>query len=172
MRAAHTLLAEKDGLRSPRSPSSYGGTGVFLGGRYSKEEVIKFGGIAEASAIGTRSSDRLKAQPNEDAKVMERAQLLAYARDPGGNAGTFISPKLSIASIPNEVVVASASKLGVCLGKSHDQVFNSIHLIKELVDVNRSLTILNSDSKKRIHVTDDDPSSLVLQEALGLSDDL
>ena len=142
-------------LRSPRTPTSLGGTGVFLRERYSKEEVIKYGGTPEAEAMVIRSSGRLKAQHNADATAMERAHQLAYSRDPGSNKGTFISPKFMLASILNDVVVARASKLGVCLGKSHDQVVNSVHLIKEL-DYNRSLTILNQDNKKCVTDSDDD----------------
>jgi hypothetical protein len=50
------------------------GTGAFLGGRYSREEVIKFGGISEQVAKSVRSSERIRAQPNADATQMERAQ--------------------------------------------------------------------------------------------------
>jgi hypothetical protein len=43
------------------------GTGVFLGGRYSREEVIKYGGISEHVAKSVRSSERIRAQSNADA---------------------------------------------------------------------------------------------------------
>jgi hypothetical protein len=58
------------------------GTGVFLGGRYSEKEVIDFGGIPDSSAIGMRSSERIKARPNCDATQLEHAKLQAKARDP------------------------------------------------------------------------------------------
>jgi hypothetical protein len=40
-------------------------------------EVINFGGIQPSSAMGMRSSDRLRAQPNADATQMERAMMIA-----------------------------------------------------------------------------------------------
>jgi hypothetical protein len=51
----------RDGSDSTR------GTGVFLGGRYSKQKVIDYGGIPEATVLGVRTSERIKAQPNADA---------------------------------------------------------------------------------------------------------
>jgi hypothetical protein len=60
-------------LKEPIKPADHG-TGLFFGGRYSKEEVIKFGGISENVAKGMRSSDRIRAQPNADATQIERAQ--------------------------------------------------------------------------------------------------
>ena len=85
-------------------------------------------------------------------------------------SGTFPS-KFTIASIPNSVVVARASKLGVSLGKSPCQVSESVDLIKKL-DLNHSLTILSRDTKNSVIHTEGDLGSLVLQEALDLSDDL
>jgi hypothetical protein len=56
-------------------------------------------------------------------------------------AGTtsFIS-KYSISTIPNEVVVARAAKLGVSFGLSPSQVNALIELLKE-TDLNRTLII-------------------------------
>ena len=101
---------------------------------------------------------------------MERAQHKAYARDPGNSLGTF-TPKFTIDSLPNDVVVARASKLGVSLGKSSLQVSESVDLLKQ-IDYNRSLTILNRDHKIGLSQVDDDLGSLVLQEAMDLSTDL
>jgi hypothetical protein len=52
------------------------GTGVFLGGRYSNEELISFGGIPNANA-SIRSSERIRAQYNADDTQMDRAMHLA-----------------------------------------------------------------------------------------------
>lgn len=65
----------RDGSESTR------GTGVFLGGRYSKQKVIDYGGIPEATVLGVRTSERIKAQPNADATQLERAQQNAQARE-------------------------------------------------------------------------------------------
>jgi hypothetical protein len=106
------------------------GTGVFLGGRYSGEEVIKYGGISEQVAKSVRSSERIRAQPNADATQMEHAQERAILRDFGNLKGTNLIPQFTLASIRNDVVVASASKLGVSLGKSPSQIESSIDSIK------------------------------------------
>jgi hypothetical protein len=160
---------------SPTQPTRSGskktqGTGVFLGGRYSREEVIKFGGISEQVAKSVRSSERIWAQPNADATQMERAQERAILRDFGNLKGTNLIPQFTLASIPNEVVVASASKLGVSLGKSPSQIENSIASIKNL-DLERSLIMLKR--KEEIGDTiDEGSSSFTLNEASRLSKDL
>jgi hypothetical protein len=94
------------------------GTGVFLGGRYSTDDVIKFGGISKKSAVGVRSSDCIRAQPNADVSQLERAQERAQIRDYGISSGTKLISKFNLASLPNEIIVARASKLGVSLGVS------------------------------------------------------
>ncbi|KAM0921911.1 hypothetical protein ACQ4PT_006547 [Festuca glaucescens] len=56
------------------------GTGVFLGGRFSMEDVMAYGGIA-SPAIDVRSSERIHQQYNADATQLDRAQQLAQAKD-------------------------------------------------------------------------------------------
>jgi hypothetical protein len=127
-------------LEGPIKPADHD-TGVFLGGRYSKEEVIKYGGISENVAKGMRSSDRIWAQPNAHATQMERAQERAALMDFGNLKGTNLIPHFTLASIPNDVVIARASKLGVSLGKSPSQIESSVASIKNL-DLERSLVML------------------------------
>jgi hypothetical protein len=68
----------------------------FLGGRYSEKEVIDFGGIPDSLAIGARSGERVKAQPNCDATQLEHAQLQAKARDPSNFSCTNVLPKFTL----------------------------------------------------------------------------
>ncbi|KAM0823548.1 hypothetical protein ACQ4PT_070805 [Festuca glaucescens] len=56
------------------------GTGVFLGGRLSNDEVVDFGGISPP-VKGARSSGRIRLQENADDTQMEQAQKLAKAKD-------------------------------------------------------------------------------------------
>jgi hypothetical protein len=49
--------------------------------KFSKEQIIAFGGISEGSILGAQSSGRLRAQPNANATHLERAMLLAQGRD-------------------------------------------------------------------------------------------
>ena len=114
---------------------------MFLGGRYSRADVIAYGGILEAADLGIRSSDRLRGQPNADATALERAQQLAQARDEDFGPGNSRAHRFSIASIPDDVVVARAGKLGLSLGLTPNEVATSVSLIKD-VDLHRTLTIL------------------------------
>jgi hypothetical protein len=63
------------------------GTGVFLGGRYSKEALISFRGIPEANA-NIRSSEKIWARFNADDTQMDRAMHLAEAKNIGSFHGT------------------------------------------------------------------------------------
>ncbi|KAM0847605.1 hypothetical protein ACQ4PT_054888 [Festuca glaucescens] len=56
------------------------GTGVFLGGRFSMKDVVKFGGIPPPSK-DLQSSERISHQHNADATQMARAQQLAQAKN-------------------------------------------------------------------------------------------
>ncbi|KAM0911268.1 hypothetical protein ACQ4PT_013600 [Festuca glaucescens] len=66
-------------LNSPCEKGSKLGTGVFLGCRYSKVELIAFGGIPETQVTGVRSSPRISDQPNSDATQLARARQVAEA---------------------------------------------------------------------------------------------
>jgi hypothetical protein len=157
-------------MKTPSAEVITRGTGVFLGGRYSKKDVIAFGGISEEAVFGVRTSERIKAQPNADVTQLERAQQNAQARDDILYSGTNISSKFTIASIPNEVVVARASKLGISLGVSPSNVSTSINKIKD-IDLQRTLIMLRNKSEVQSK-EDDTYSSLVMDEANGLSSDL
>jgi hypothetical protein len=85
------------------------GTGVYLGGRYSKEDIVAFGGISDKE-MGVQSSARIRSQPNADAPQMERAQLLTQAKNEVSRSGTY--SKFSLASLSNDTVVSRA-----CLGQ-------------------------------------------------------
>jgi hypothetical protein len=149
--------------RSPTSsPHTPLGTGVFLGGRYSQEDVIAFGGVPLG---GIRSSERIKAQPNADATQLERAQKIAQNRD----AGTDFISRFSLTSIPNEVVVHRASKLGVCFGASPSQIETSVKILKDTA-LQRTLIMLKKNEDK---VKGGESSQcLALDQATDLSDDL
>jgi hypothetical protein len=52
------------------------------------EQLVAFGGIAEPSSNGVRTSVRIRAQPNADMPQMERAVHLAQRRDEQPITGT------------------------------------------------------------------------------------
>ncbi|KAM0839720.1 hypothetical protein ACQ4PT_060123 [Festuca glaucescens] len=56
----------------PEVKYSGNGTGVFLGGRFSMEDVMAYGGIA-SPATEVRSSERIRQQYNADATQLDRA---------------------------------------------------------------------------------------------------
>ena len=74
-------------------------------------EIAAYGGIAEPTLQGVRSSSCIKAQPNADATQMERASSLVQRRYDNLNSGTKVNRKLSFLSMPNEEIVARASRL-------------------------------------------------------------
>ena len=145
------------------------GTGVFLGGRYSRAKVIEFGGLSEEVALGIRSSARIRAQPNADATQMDRAKLRAKEKD-FDYSGTDLIHEFTIASLSNDEVVARATKLGVSLGKSPSQIENSVDLLKD-VDLNRTLIMLKKKDAL-LSTIDNDAESLVLNQAISLAGDL
>jgi hypothetical protein len=61
------------------------GTLVFLGGRYSKDDLIAFGGISEAELM-VRTSEQIRMQANADDTQLECAMQLSVAK----NIGSFI----------------------------------------------------------------------------------
>jgi hypothetical protein len=109
-------------------------------------------------------------QPNADVTQMEHAQQFAHARDMSPLSGTHKFSKYSIASIPNDVVVSRASRLGVSIGKSPSQVSASVMLIKDL-DLNRTLIMLKKKEESVLHELEG-PQILVMNIANKLSEDL
>jgi hypothetical protein len=160
----------------PSSPSGVhgtdrmaGGTGVFLGGRYSNEELISFGGIPNSNA-SIRSSERIRAQYNADDTQMERAMHLAEAKNVGSFQGTNAHSKFFLHSISHDDIVARTLKLGVVLGSSDCEVSNTIDEIKRS-DANRTMIMLskNIDEKTDAQL---DLASTTLNQATLLANDL
>jgi hypothetical protein len=114
-------------------------------------------------------SEHIRAQPTADLTQLERAKLRAGERDIGGDKGNAQS-RFSIASIPNEVVVARAAKLGVSLGLSPSLIESSVNTMKE-IDLQRTLVILKRNED---NVRQDNGSDLasVVTVAKKLSSDL
>ena len=80
-------------------------------------------------------------------------------------SGNIPNPKLSFLSLPNEVIVARASRLGVCLGVSPSQVNSSVNLLKDVENVRAATYLKNT-------MTTDDSRSWVIKQASNLSEDL
>ena len=49
--------------------------------KVSTADIVAFGGIPEPSSAGLRSSNRLRAQPNADVPMLERAMKIVEQRD-------------------------------------------------------------------------------------------
>jgi hypothetical protein len=122
------------------------------------------------TGAGVRSSDRIRAQPNADDTQLQRAQRLAQAKDHATSPGTNFINKYSLKSFSNEVVVATASKLGISLGKSLIEIEESVDKIKNL-DIQRTLTILKKNEEKARQNTED-TSSFLLNEMADMSEDV
>jgi hypothetical protein len=145
------------------------GTRVFLGGRLSVDKVVAFGGISPPS-VGARSSQRIKHQKDADATQMERAQNLAKAKETSFSSGNAKVSDFTLSSIPDDVFTHRAKVLGVSLGTSPSQVYESIRNIKE-VDNKRNLIVLHKNLEEANKIND--PSyNEILHNASSLSTDL
>ncbi|KAM0927551.1 hypothetical protein ACQ4PT_002786 [Festuca glaucescens] len=129
--------------REPEGLLREAGTGVFLGGRLSVDDVVAFGGIPSPS-LDSRSSERIRHQHNADATQMERAQQLAQAKDTAVFLGTVHHLKYSLASIPDDIFLHRAKSMGVSLGASSSQVADTISNMKA-VDNKRTLIMLSKN---------------------------
>ncbi|KAM0834650.1 hypothetical protein ACQ4PT_063452 [Festuca glaucescens] len=88
---------------------SRGGTGVFLGGRLSVDEVVAFGGVSMPSRE-VRSSKSISQQPHADATQLERAQNLAKAKYAVLMPGTPKHSRFSLGSISDDDFLHRAKK--------------------------------------------------------------
>jgi hypothetical protein len=154
---------------------SKAGTGVYLGGRYSVDDIVAFGGIS-SPRLDARSSERIRLQENADDTQLERAQKLAKAKDIPSYSGTNMTSKFSLSSIPNDVFLQRAKILGVSLGASPSQAAKSIASIKE-VDNHRTLIMIqkNLDEVKKSEEPNNNDDSFhneVLEHASSISLDI
>jgi hypothetical protein len=96
--------------------------------------VVAFGGIPDPTVMAPRSNERVRAQPNADATQLERAVSLTSKKNVVISPGTNLKSKskLSLLSIPDEVIIERASKLGVYLGDCSDKRLKSVSIIKNL----------------------------------------
>jgi hypothetical protein len=142
---------------------------VFLGGRYSQEQLQAFGGIPVDGVSDIRSSERIRAQPNASDTQLERAIKVAEKRDLGLFEGNNHASRYTIASFDNDLISKRAATLGVSLGSTSAEVGASIKLIKDL-DLNRTMIVLKNNLDKKLN--EEDESSMVLDKANSLSSDL
>jgi hypothetical protein len=149
--------------------SNMKGTGVFLGGRYTMEEVINFGGISQADSL-VRSSERIRKQANADDSQLDRAMKLAEAKNTGSSSGNLNNSKFFISSIPHERIIANVSRLGVSLGESDSDVSKTLDLIQNN-DSKRTLVMLSKNLEEK---TPDqaEVDQTILTKANNLSADL
>jgi hypothetical protein len=135
---------------------------------HSMTEVINFGGIANDSMKGIRSSAGLRAQSNSDYTQMERAMMLANKRDQQQSQGT---PALSIPSFSafsDEQIIAKADGLGVSLGVNLEERLHAARLIKD-IEKQRMLTFLNTNSTSE---NESLPLCLAVSRASNICEDL
>lgn len=161
--------ADMDVPKYPARSNGPLGAGNFLThASPTEEEILAFGGMKEVSRTEARSSDRLRAKPNADLPQLERAMELAQNKDAMLEKGTPIKSKLSILSFSDTEIKNRADRLGISLGKSKQQVLDSISVIRD-VEHARSVVFLENNLR-----TDEEQSesSFVLRRAANLSEDL
>jgi hypothetical protein len=124
------------------------GAGVFLGGRYSMEEVIKYGGISQADSL-VRTSEQIRGQANADDTQMDRAMHLTEAKNIGSSSGNLSNSKFFLSSILHDRVISNAFKLGVSLGDSPSDVIKTIDSINR-TDSKRTLIMLSKNLEENL----------------------
>jgi hypothetical protein len=124
------------------------GTGVFLGGRYLMEEVIKYGGISQTDSL-VRSSERIRGQANADDTQMDRAMHLTEAKNIGSSSGYLSNLKFFLSSIPHDRVISNAFKLGMSLGDSHSDALKTTYSINR-TDTKRTLIMLSKNLEENL----------------------
>ena len=93
----------------------------------SREEMRAFGGLSD---VEVRASARLKAQPNADMPLLERAVELANKKNLVYPKGTNSLPTSSFMSFLDSEIKSRADRLGISLGKSKSQIDSSISSIR------------------------------------------
>jgi hypothetical protein len=116
------------------------------------------------------SSNRIRAQLNDDSTQTEKAQMMVQKRDSSSDAGSDFVSIFLISSICNEVVIARVSRFGFFLDMSPSQFTSSLTTIKD-VELQRTLVILQR-SKEKVKEEVSTLSSSVIAEAKELSVDL
>jgi hypothetical protein len=129
------------------------GTGAFLGGRYSEQALINFGGIPEVNST-VRSSERIRSQSNADDTQMDRAMHRAELKNIGSYQGTGAHSKYFLHSISNDDIIARTVKLGVSLGNSNSEIAQTIDDIKNY-DTSRTLIMLSKNIDEKTGAVDD-----------------
>jgi hypothetical protein len=157
------------GARRNLSPASTHGTGVFLGGRYTHEQLQAFGSIPVEGVSDIRSSEWIRAQPNASDAHLERAMKVTENCDIGLFEGNNHASRYTIASFDNDLISKRAAMLGLSLGSTSAEVGSSIKLIKDL-DLNQTMIMLKNNLDKKLN--EEDESSFVLDKANSLCSNL
>jgi hypothetical protein len=140
------------------------GTMVFLGSRYSKDDLIAFGGISDAQTM-VHTSEWIRMQANADDTQLERVMQLSAAKNTGSFTCTHEHSKYFLSSISNVDILARADKLGISLGGSPSNVMDKTS------DNSRTVIMLTKNLEEKM-VKPDESNTEVLNHASILSSDL
>jgi hypothetical protein len=136
----------------------------------SLSEVIAFGGLTSAEMSGTRSSSRIRNQVDADATVLERAMKQAELRNGSVGSGNKLNLKVSFLSMSDDTIADRASKLGVSLGSSVEEIQQTVNNLKQ-TEKDRTMHILQKNLDESLH-RDDGPATLVMSRVSNLCEDL
>jgi hypothetical protein len=134
--------------------------------RFSREDVIAFGGIKEPTIRGIRSSARIEAQPNADDTQLKRAMDHMQSRSAQKVHGMSNTSKTSLLSLTSDDIIARAKSMGVSMGVSNKAEIESASLILNN-EFQRSMTILKNNENHESM-----PSCLIVKKASNLCEDL
>ena len=120
-----------------------GMTGGQSPGNFTREEVIRFGGIPDQAAEGRRLSCRLQGRPEVDdmqQRCAVRAAKLLYVQV---TTGMSVNTSNSILHFSNDEIVDNANQLGISLGSNEGEISNSINDLLDL-EAERALDMIRN----------------------------
>ena len=135
-----------DSARSPRSPGGdrvdvRGVTGGRSPDKFSREEVIMFGGIPDQAAEGRRMSCRLQSHPEVDDMQQRCAVRAAKLREVQVTTGMSVNTSNTIMHFSHDQIVDKAHQLGISLGSNEGEVTNSVNDLLDL-EAERALEVI------------------------------
>ena len=101
-----------------------GVTGGHSPGKFTREEVIQFGGIPDQASEGRQLSCRLQGRPEVDDMQQRCAMRVAKLHDVQVTTGMSVNTSNTILHFSNDEIVDNANQLGISLGSNEGEVSN------------------------------------------------
>ena len=111
--------------------------------KFSREEVILFGGIPDQASEGRRLSCRLQGHLEVDDMQQRCAVRAAKLPDVQVTTGMSVNTSNTILHFSNDEIVDKANQLGISLGSNEGEVSNSVNNLLDL-EAERALELIRN----------------------------